>query len=414
MVALFFLVYQGANDRDLMRTLAKLYANATPQLEFTAAHCIPGGRISTDGRPIRVGFLSRFFYRHTIAKLNAGYIRYLSRERFRVVLLRFAGPTDSMSQSLQEDADEVITLPRQLDAARQSIAELCLDVLFYTDIGMDPFTYFLAFARLAPVQCVTWGHPATTGIPSVDYFLSNAIMEPPDADDHYTERLVRLEHLNTCYEEPVLPAPTKSRQDFGLPENVHLYVCTQSLYKIHPDIDAILLAIMREDPLGLIVMLSGPHTHWKELLTERFRRSIPEEYRRILFLPQQSQSDFLHLQAVADVLLDTFPFGGGNTSLEAFAFGTPVVTLASPLMRGRITYACYQQMGIAECVANDPEEYVRIALRLGVDPGWRRSVHQRILANKHLLYDNRAAVRELEDFLLKAVGRASESNHESI
>ncbi len=410
----FFLAYQGANDRDLMRILADLYAKAAPQLEFTAPHCTPEGRISTDRQPIRVGFLSRFFYRHTVAKLNAGYIRNLSRERFRVVLFRFPGPTDTLAQSLQEDADEVVTLPRQLEAARLSIAEQRLDVLFYTDMGMDPFTYFLAFARLAPVQCVTWGHPVTTGIPAVDYFLSSALMEPPNAEEHYTERLVRLGHLNTCYEEPVLPTPIKSRQDFGLPEKAHLYVCTQSLYKIHPDFDAILLAIMREDPLGLVVLLSGPQAHWQELLTERFRRTIPEEFRRIFFLPQQSQADFLHLQAVADVLLDTFPFGGGNTSLEAFAFGTPVVTLASPLMRGRITYAAYRQMGIAGCVANDPAEYVSIAVRLGADPAWRRSVHERILANKHSLYDNRQAVRELEDFFLDAVGRTYESNHEPI
>jgi predicted O-linked N-acetylglucosamine transferase (SPINDLY family) len=389
-----------------MRCLAALYAKAAPQLAFVSAHCAPEARLPVDRQPIRVGLLSRFFYRHTIGKLNAGLIRNLSREHFRVLLFRFPGPDDSMAQLLQQSADEVITLPRQLEAARRSIAEQCLDVLYYTDIGMDPCTYFLAFARLAPVQCVTWGHPVTTGIPTVDYFLSSILMEPPDADEQYTERLVRFDHVNTCYEEPSLPAPVKSRTEFGLPEKAHLYLCTQSLYKIHPDFDAVLLAIMREDPLGLVVLLSGPQAHWKELLTQRFRRTIPEECRRILFLPEQSQADFLHLQAVADVLLDTFPFGGGNTSLEAFAFGTPIVTMAGQLMRGRITYACYRQMGMTECIANNPEEYVRIVLRLGTDPSWRQLVRERILANKHLLYDNRAAVEELEDFFLKAVGRS--------
>ena len=401
----FFLAYQGGNDRDLMRTLAALYARAAPQLQYVAPHCTSKALVPAERRPIRIGFLSRFFYRHTISKLNAGFIRHLSREHFRVFLFCFPGPDDSMAQSLQQSADEVIMLPRQLETARQSIAEQGLDVLFYTDIGMDPLTYFLAFARLAPIQCVTWGHPVTTGIPTVDCFLSNIHMEPPGAEEHYTERLVRFDHVNTCYEEPKLSAPIKSRQDFGLPENVHLYVCTQSLYKIHPGFDAVLLAIMREDPLGLIVLLSGPQPHWKELLIERFRRTIPEEFRRILFLPEQSQADFLNLQAVADVLLDAAPFGGGNTSLEAFAFGTPIVTMAGQFMRGRITYACYQQMGIVECVANDADEYVHIALRLGKDPSWRQLVRERILANKHLLYENAAAVKELEEFLLKAVGQ---------
>jgi len=95
----------------------------------------------------------------------------------------------------------------------------------------------------------------------------------------------------------------------------------------------------------------------------------------------------------------------GNTSLEAFAFGTPIVTMAYHVMRGRITSACYQQMGLMDCVAADLEDYVRKALRLGTDPAWRQQIRDQILERKHLLYDNQAAVRELETFLQWAVSR---------
>ena len=402
----FFLAYQGGNDRILLEALAAIYAKAAPQLEYVAPHCEPGSKAPISGQPIRVGFLSRFFWRHTIGKLNAGFIRHLSRSRFRVILICIPGPEDPISQMIRASADEVIALPRRLAEARQLVADQSLDVLFYTDIGMDPLSYFLAFARLAPVQCVTWGHPSTTGISTLDYFVSNIHMEPQDAAKHYTEQLIQFTHVNTCYAEPQLPLPARRRQDFELPEDVHLYVCTQSLFKFHPKFDFVLSGILQEDPLALVVLLSGPEPHWKELLIERFRRTLPAECSRIQFLPQLTQFEFLHLQALADVLLDTFPFGGGNTSLEAFAFGTPVVTLAGSLMRGRITYACYRQMGISDCIAATPEEYVQIAIRLGKDPAWRQEIRQRILEQKHLLYDNEQAVQELEQFLIQAVERA--------
>ena len=399
----FFLAYQGGNDCHLMRTLADVYARAAPHLQFVAPHCVPGAPIRATGEPIRVGFLTRFAYQHTIGKLDAGFIRHLSRGHFRVILLRWPGPDDALARSIDQSADEVITLPHQLKAARELVAQQSLDVLFYTDIGMDPLTYFMAFSRLAPVQCVTWGHPVTSGIPTMDYFLSCDLIEPPKANEHYSEQLVQLDHINSCYEEPRLVSPAKTRREFGLPENVHLYVCSQSRYKIHPRFDAVLLAILRQDPVGCVVLLSGAQTHWTELLKNRLRETISQEFGRILFLPEQSQPDFLHLQALADVLLDTFPFGGGNTSLEALAFGTPIVTLAESLMRGRITFGCYQQMGITDCIAVSEDDYVRIAVRLGTDPAWRKHVHEKILKHKHLLYNNLTAVQELEHFLHQAV-----------
>ena len=113
---------------------------------------------------------------------------------------------------------------------------------------MEPQTYYLAHARLAPVQCVTWGHPLTTGIETIDYFLSSADLEPPHADDHYTEKLVRLSHLTNYYYRPDPPALTKSRSDFGFADEDHVYLCPQNLFKLHPENDVVFGEILRRDP----------------------------------------------------------------------------------------------------------------------------------------------------------------------
>ena len=151
---------------------------------------------------------------------------------------------DEMARAIRAASDRVVVLPPALDAARRAIAELELDVLFYEDIGMDAFTYFLAFARLAPVQCVSYGHPDTTGIANVDYWVSNDLFEPADAAGHYSERLFLLRDPGTTayYYRPQLVPPAKRREEFGLPEGATLYLCPQSLFKLHPDFDAILAA----------------------------------------------------------------------------------------------------------------------------------------------------------------------------
>jgi predicted O-linked N-acetylglucosamine transferase (SPINDLY family) len=402
----FFLAYQGRNDRDLIASVSAIVRKAAPTLGFAAPHCRPGPHSRRTRDVIHIGLLSSYFHRHTIGKLNLGFVRNLSRAGFSVTLLGFPGPDDPLARAFQRSADQVVILPRKLDEARRRIAALALDVIYYPEIGMDPWTYYLAHARLAPVQCVSWGHPVTTGIPTIDYFLSSHLLEPEDATGHYTEELVRLAGLHTYYYEPALEGPLKDRAALGLPEAATLYVCPQSLFKFHPDFDPLVAAILRGDPSGRLVLIEGMHAHWTELLYARFQRTLSDVYRRVLFLPRLPLDDFLHLQAQADVLLDTPHFGGGNTSLEAFTFGTPIVTKAGSFLRDRITYACYEQMGVRDAIAGSDDDYIAQALRLGTDRAWREHVRAQILARKHRLYEDREVVRGLESFLRAAVQSA--------
>jgi predicted O-linked N-acetylglucosamine transferase (SPINDLY family) len=401
----FYLAYHGLNDRELNTVVADLFAQACPGIQFTASHCQAKAPHSTARRILRVGFLSCHFRKHTIGRLTLGLVRNLSRADFHVTLLRFPTTSDPMVQAFNEAADRVVTLTPHLAVAREEIADQRLDILFFTDIGMDPWTYLLAFARLAPVQCVTWGHPVTTGIPNLDYYISSAHLEPEDADNHYSEKLVRLQHPPTCYSRPVLSGPPRSRMDFGLPEDGHIYLCPQSLFKIHPEFDRVLGEILRADLAGHLILLGGDDSPWVRLLSERFGRSIPGVAKRVRFIPRQRTDDFLHLLAVCDVILDTIHFSGGHTTLEALAVGTPIVTLPGRFMRGRVTYAYYQQMNMTELLAEDPGDYVRLAVRLGSDVEWNQHLRGRILATRDQVYDNTAFVRELEQFLKSAEPR---------
>lgn len=405
----FYLAYHGQNNRDLHRAVARLYERACPSLLWTAPHCRSAMGQRTG--PIKVGFISKYMRNHSIGKTTRGLVAKLSRDRFRVYAL-FVPPfvEDEIARFIREQADESRVLPASLESAREQIAALELDVLFYQDIGMEPFTYFLAYSRLAPVQCVSFGHPDTTGIRNMDYFISNDLFEPEDAQEHYSEKLFLLRNLGTLayYYKPQLHEPLKSREAFGLPEDKHVYICPQTLFKFNPDFDPLLRGILRADPAGIVALIEPEKPSWRELLHNRFRNSLGEFADRVCFVPRQNGNDFLNLLSVTDVMLDTPHFNGMNSNLEAFSVGVPVVTLPKNFQRGRHTYGMYRRMNMTDCVARDEDHYIRLAVQLGTDKPFREQVSRAIRENSALLFEDQAVVLEFERFFkeaLNAIGR---------
>ncbi len=397
----FYLSYHGECNKDLLQALGRMYLEVKPELAWRAPHV---DRPRSAG-PIRVGFISKYLRRHSIGRTTSGLIEQLDRREFRAIAL-FVPPfvEDPTAAFIRDRADEAVMLSGKLEEARNQIAELKLDVLFYQDIGMEPFTYFLAFSRLAPVQCLSFGHPDTTGIPNLDYFVSNDLFEVDAADSHYSERLFRLHDLGTLayYYRPKVENP-KTRSELRLPDGKTLYICPQTLFKIHPSYDLLLGEILERDPRGVLVLMEGKITSWRQQLEARFREAIPNVMERVMFLPEMPTQDFLNAIAVSDVMLDTPHFNGMNTSLEAFAVGKPVVTMPTTLHRGRHTQGMYRKMELAECIANSGPEYVEFANRLGTQPEYRNHVRDRILERNSLLYQDTRVVREFERFFREAL-----------
>jgi protein O-GlcNAc transferase len=395
----FFLAYQGFNDRDLQREITQLYT-APPQP-------LPRGSVARGAKgKIKVGFISKYFKMHTIGHWMRGLVAQLARDDFDVTVFSVGHYDDENARFFKQHADRYLVVPKHLPTARRLIAEQNLDVLLYTDIGMDQVTYSLAFSRLAPVQCVTVGHPVTTGIDTIDYYISSEQLETDEAQDHYTEKLVRLKILPIYFYRPEFRGLLKKKQDFGLADDDHVYACLQTAFKFHPEFDELLAGILRGDPRAKIVLSRWSVPRWEHLLRERFAATLPDVADRIHFLPMLSYQEYLNVLALADVQLDTLHFGGGSTSYDGFTVGTPIVTVPTRFLRGRITLSLYKQMEIMDCVAASPQEYVDIAVRLGQNEDQRASLRKKILAANEVLFENSAGVRELEQFLREAVSKA--------
>jgi len=398
----FFLAYQGLNDRKLQESFSHFYLSGCPALSYTSPHC-KNYRYDKSSERIRLAVVSSFMYDHTVGHLNRGLIENLDRNRFELVLVRcpLIPESEPMADYLASISDSVLDVPDDLEEARSLIANVQADILYYPEIGMEDMVYFLAFARLAPVQCVGWGHPVTTGIPNVDYFVSVADMEPEDSDLHYSEKLIRLKGLSICYAQPPAP-PEIEKENFGIDPNFRVYLCAQSLFKVHPDFDRIIAHLLEQDMEGIVYFIGLTKTINHQFL-DRLKRSLGKNMDRVRIIPRVSSQMFLSLLQAADVVLDVPNWSGGKTSLESFAMGTPIVHWPGKFMRGRHTLALYKCMGITDCVVDSAEAYVETASQLARQNKFRAYIRQRIKENSYKLFDNVSTIRELENFFKLAL-----------
>lgn len=402
----FFLSYQGFNDREIQqkygifvhRVMAAIYPQWATPLAMPP--------LSNQGK-IRIGYLSAYFRTHTVASLTLGWLKNCDKQKFEIYIYHIGAKSDLLTDEFRYCSDRFHHIYGNLNNICEQVIADNLHILVFTDIGMDSLTTYIAGLRLAPIQCMLWGHPVTSGLPTIDYFLSSNLMEPENAQNHYCEQLVSLPNTGICYEKPLVPQTMKSRSAFHLREDAVIYLCCQSLFKYLPQFDSIFAQIAQRVPLAQFAFISHPVAAVNAQFKTRLSRAFAsfnlnyEDY--CVVLPRLERRDYFNLNLVSHIFLDTFCWSGGNTTLEAIACGLPIVTCPGELMRGRHSYGILKMMEVTETIAQNEVEYVEIAVRLGLDADWRREIVRKINERHSWLYDDKTCVTALEDFYQKAV-----------
>lgn len=405
----FYLAYHAADNRPLFEAFGRFLRHSCPALDWTAPH-VPHPK-PLNGRRIRLGIYSSFLFGHTIGLLNRGLIANLDRHRFEVIVFTRQVHGDAIQEQIIAAADKMVWVGnpaslKDLERVRGQIAAEEPDILLYTDIGMMNSTYYLALSRLAPVQAVTIGHPDTTGLDTLDLFFSYDLMEAAGSEAHYTEPMVRLPGPFPCYSRPPIGPSDKTRAEFGLEEDANCYFIPQSLFKFHPDFDDTLARITAEDSRAVIILIADRSKAITDALLDRLDRVRSGLSSRLHLVERMGVADLLRLMQLADVILDPLHYSGGNTSLEVFSVGTPIVTWPGEFMRARVTAGFYLAMGILDPIARDFDHYVSLALLYGRDRMASAGLRRRILAASPALYDNIVALRAMEDHLEAALRNA--------
>ncbi len=403
----FYLPYQGFDDRELQTRYGALVCQIMAARYQAAVFPDP----PAPGEKIRLGIVSGFFRQHSNWKIPIkGWLKMLDRERFHVSGYYTGPDRDDETEAAAAMCDRFVLGPLSLDGWRRSVLDDAPHVLIFPEIGMDKLSAQLAAQRLAAVQCVSWGHPVTSGFPTIDYFLSSDLMEPADAADHYSEKLVRLPKLSIYVEPPDVPPPAIERGTLGLREDAVVYWCGQSLPKYLPQFDEVFARIATQVPGCQFAFIefgggSGVTALFRDRLERAFKAAGLNAGDHCVFLPRLAPDRFVAAIGQCDVVLDSVGWSGCNSILESLVHNLPIVTLAGAMMRGRHAAAILDRMNVGETVARTVDEYVTVAGTLGRDAAKRNRLSAQIRDQKYRIYRDLDCIAALEAFLDEAVRR---------
>lgn len=400
----FYLAYDEQNHRDLLARYGDLCARL-----MAPAMLKPPRRAHARRDRLRVGVVSGHFYDQSVwTAIVRGWAMGLDRSGLELTFFHTKRVNDAETEVARLHCDAFVQEPSTLEGWIDAIRERDPDALLYPDFGMDAMTGKLAALRLAPVQWASWGHPETTGLPTIDAYISAAAFEPEHAQQHYREQLIALPGIGTRYSWLDVREAEIDFAALGIEDGRPMLLCPGTPYKYLPRHDAIFAAIAARVPCSTLVFF----TDIVQELSQRLERRLSDAFRhagsrpeeRLRFVPRQPRPEFFAFLRRADVVLDTIGFSGFNTAMQALECAAPIVTLEGRYMRGRFSAGILKEIGLRDAVTNSETAYVDAAVRLCMSADLNHQFRARLQARRYELFDNPEPVDWLGGLLLKAAG----------
>ena len=297
-----------------------------------------------------------------------------------------------------------------LTSAREILETYNFNYIVYPDLGMKLLPTLLAYSRIALKQITTWGHSVTSGIDTIDYYISSNYFELPIelSQKHYSEKLILLKSLGTFYISPhklFITKDNKHKQltkgELGFKDITNIYCCLQTFYKINKQFEQCLLRILQLDP-NACILLSNTFPYCKSHL-KRIKNIMTEaQIKRLKWYPSLEKAEFLNLVKISNVCLDPFPFGGCNTSYDAFDYNIPVITMPNQYLYNRFTLGLYTKMNLSdcECIVNNIEEYANIATQICLNIKLQHKINRNIEMNKHLIFQDMDSINDWNNLFI--------------
>ena len=400
----FYLAYQEESNRELLAQYGALCAELMGAWQSRAGLAPPAKR--GRGKP-KIGIVSAYIYDHSVwSALVHGWVERLGASS-ELRIFHLGAANDAETAFARKRASQFHAGAREFQEWARMIHAAELDLLIYPEIGMDATTAKLAAMRLAPVQAASWGHPESTGLPSIDYYLSAQALEPADAQAHYTEKLIALPNLGCSLAAPRSDDAAESFTGLDARADEVRLVCAGTAFKYAPQRDWVLAEIARRVPNSRLVFFrSRPESladKLRERLREAFRRARVDFERHVVFVPWQSRPAFRALLRRADLYLDTIGFSGFNTAVQALHCGLPIVAREGRFLRGRLASGALKRIGLAELVTPSDEAYVELAVSLAGERERRQALRRRIESGRAALFGDPAPLDALERFIESVV-----------
>jgi predicted O-linked N-acetylglucosamine transferase (SPINDLY family) len=389
----FFLSYHGIPSKNIFELKYKLFKKICPELNYTSDLSL------INNNKIKICFIASMLSRmHSVFKDRHQVIKHLSlNPNFDVYFLTL---DDLLSDVINCYGNAIhIKTERNLDKTKKLLSELKLDIIVYCEIGMDSYFYLLACMRFAKIQINTWGHSDTSGLDTIDYFFSSKLyeLEYKKSKTHYSEKLILLDSLCTCYINPYTKYKNikfTDRFSYGFNDSTVIYFCAQSIFKFNKVYYDYIIQIINGNPNAILLMIKNEQ---QSNFIKNLNHPIVS---RIHWMPPMSHTEYMNLINISDIVLDTYPFGGCNSSLEAFSLGKVVVTQPGQMINGRFTRGFYEKMGLKKYIMNSKKEYIDFAIKLA-NKEYRETIEKQIIEKSNVLFEDKETLIEWTDKLIE-------------
>lgn len=389
--------YHGEDDRPLKELAAQLFSREIRPLPLKPS----------TGHP-HVGFLVTHGHEGVFERCLGGILRQLATPDLRVSIFCTRATANTLRHTAPYLAPLIIETPTEIPDAARFIRDQSVDLLYYWEVGTDAFNYLMTFWKPARIQCISWGWPVTTGNPRVDYMLTTKTLEPENGEDHYSEKIAWIDGPVTYYPRPTQFQPWNialaNRAKFNFSIDDRLYMCQQNLRKWHPDFDDLIRRILDSDPHSKLVCIGHTQPTITQKLLSRLKQHGIDVEKRVRVFPFLDRKDYLEVLRACDVSLDTPRYGGGaNTIADAYAVGTPLVTLTGQYHRSRFATSIHQSADLPALITATPEEYVATTIDIAKNPQRRSEISQRMSDQYTTLFESPRAITALRETLLQLI-----------
>lgn len=359
------------------------------QLDWEPPARIPGHK------KIRLGIINPHFSSKTETFATLPIFEHLDRKRFEVSLYVVEAARSDLERYCAGRVDRMLLLPKNpLDQATVLRKE-GLDILFFGSnltAGVDVCT-MLALHRLAPIQVASICCPVTTGFPHMDYYLAGDLLAPSGTmQSQFRETLINIPGSGICFSfgpEPAGATPPLSRQQLGISNDAVIFISGSNYFKITPEVRAAWASIIARVP-GSVLVLYPFNPNWSsrynaepfigDIKKHFAQHGLGAEQLKILD-PLPSRADIKQLLRLADVYLDSYPYGGATSLIDTLEAGLPPVVMKGDTLRFRQAASMLQELSVSMLINDTEDSYIELACKLGADAGLRKQLHDKIQAN---------------------------------
>jgi predicted O-linked N-acetylglucosamine transferase (SPINDLY family) len=389
-----------SNDPLLHLGISNAYSNKTiKEASATIARKPATNGLLYKDKRLRIGYLSSDLYGHAIGSLMSDIFGLHDRTKIEVAAYYY-GPdrSDHFQNRIRSDVDSWTNIGSMSDAeAAQRISDDGVDIL--VDVNghsMSARTSILAF-RPAPIMVNWLGFPGTMGSAYHHYILADDYIVPDGYDMFYSEKVMRLPCYQPNDRQRIVSDQPLARQDCGLKDEAFVFCCFNGCHKITEQIFMLWMEILKNVPDSQLWLLSDKEEVNNRLRERASRSGVAPE--RIVFAERKANHEHLKRYQLADLFLDTFPYGAHTTSSDSLWMGVPVVTLSGHGFASRVCGSLVRSAGLPELICNSPEEYSAKAIEIGSSRERSNELKNKLTQQKDscVLFDMPLLVRSLDE-----------------